>query len=64
MSTVPEVIAAAQMGIRVLGISCVANTASGLGEGKLTHDEVKRNVAGAQERFTRLVTALLRRLEV
>jgi purine-nucleoside phosphorylase len=64
MSTVPEVIAAAQMGIRVLGISCVANPASGLGEGKLTHEEVKRNVAGSQERFTKLVTELVSRLEV
>jgi purine-nucleoside phosphorylase len=64
MSTVPEVIAAAQMGIRVLGISCVANPASGLGEGKLTHEEVRRNVARSQERFTRLVTGLLRRLDI
>lgn len=64
MSTIPEVIAAAQMGIRVLGISCVANPASGLGKGKLTHEEVRRNVARSQERFTRLVTGLLRRLDI
>ena len=64
MSTIPEVIAAAQMGIRVLGISCVANPASGLGKGKLTHEEVRRNVARSQERFTRFVTGLLRRLDI
>jgi purine-nucleoside phosphorylase len=64
MSTVPEVIAAVQMGIRVLGISCVANPASGLGVGKLTHEEVRRNVARSQERFNRLVTGILRRIDV
>jgi purine-nucleoside phosphorylase len=63
MSTVPEAVTAAQMGIRVLGISCIANPASGLGAGKLSHEEVRRNVALSQERFTRLITGLLGRLE-
>lgn len=63
MSTVPEAITAAQMGIRVLGISCIANQASGIGTGRLSHEEVRRNVSSSQERFTRLVTALLNGLE-
>ena len=40
MSTVPEVITANHMGIRVCGISCVANAAAGISKNKLTHQEV------------------------
>jgi purine-nucleoside phosphorylase len=40
MSTVLEVIAAGQMGIRVLGISCLTNMAAGILPGKLEHREV------------------------
>lgn len=40
MSTVPEVIAANHIGIRVLGISCVTNLAAGISGEKLSHREV------------------------
>ncbi len=42
MSTVPEVIAANHMGMKVLGISSVTNIAAGLSGKKLNHDEVLR----------------------
>lgn len=62
MSTVPEVIVANYLGMRVLAISCVTNMAAGILPQKLDHKEVLE--AGYQVRDTliRLLKALLPKL--
>lgn len=40
MSTVPEVIAANYLGMKVLGISCITNMATGIAKEKHSHEEV------------------------
>ncbi len=59
MSTVPEVIVAAALGMRVLGISCVTNYAAGLSEHPLDHNDVQRVAAEVSENFSRLLRAVL-----
>jgi purine-nucleoside phosphorylase len=59
MSTVPEVIVARHMGIRVLGISCVTNMAAGILDQPLTHDEVIETGNRVKTEFTALLRAVL-----
>jgi purine-nucleoside phosphorylase len=59
MSTVPEVIAANQMGMRVLGISCITNMAAGILDQPLTHQEVLETTARVKDQFTRLVDRII-----
>ncbi|MBV9035423.1 MAG: purine-nucleoside phosphorylase [Acidobacteriaceae bacterium] len=62
MSTVAEAIAATHMGMQVLGISCVTNTAAGLSGEKLDHQEVLETGHRTSRTFVKLLTALLPRL--
>jgi purine-nucleoside phosphorylase len=62
MSTVPEVIVARALGLRVLAISLISNLAAGLSPVPLSHAEVVEAGARAQPRFARLVRALLPRI--
>ncbi len=59
MSTVPEVIALDQMGIGVVGISCITNMAAGVLPKKLVHSEVLETTARVKDRFVRLLAALV-----
>ena len=63
MSTVLEVIAARHMGVRCLGLSLVANPASGLVDGPLDHNEVLAAATGASAKLRGLLARLLERPE-
>jgi purine-nucleoside phosphorylase len=59
MSTVPEVIAAAYLGMRVLGISCVTNMAAGILPQALDHAEVIARGKEAGPRFIDLLDRII-----
>ncbi|MDR7440162.1 MAG: purine-nucleoside phosphorylase, partial [Armatimonadota bacterium] len=62
MSTVPEVIAARHLGMRVLGISAITDMATGEVVQPVTHEEVLRVARELEPRFVRLVRRILREL--
>lgn len=64
MSTVPEVIAANHMGMKVLAISCVTNMAAGILPEPLTHEEVLATGRKVADTLLRFLRALVPRLEV
>jgi purine-nucleoside phosphorylase len=59
MSTVAEVIAARQMGIRVLAISCVTNPAAGILDKPLHHQEVLDTAERVKGQFIALLRAVI-----
>jgi len=62
MSTVPEVIAAAHLGIRVLGISCVTNMAAGILDQPITTEEVIETGERVKADFVALLRAVIPRM--
>ena len=55
MSTVPEVIVAAHMGVPVAGISCITNLAAGISQHPLTHAEVIEVARAVEGKFLDLL---------
>ena len=62
MSTVPEVIVAKSLGMRILGISCITNWAAGLSDNLLDHTEVTEMATRIAPVFKKLLTALIVRI--
>lgn len=56
MSTACEAVAANHMGLKVCGISCITNMASGISEKPLDHKEVQEIADSISEKFCRLVS--------
>jgi purine-nucleoside phosphorylase len=62
MSTVPEVLTARALGMRVAGISCITNVAAGRSNTPLSHAEVLETTKRVAASFERLVTAFVQRV--
>ncbi len=62
MSTVPEVIVARALGMRVAAISCITNKAAGLTLAPLDHSEVMEVGRASAEGFEGLISEFVRRL--
>ncbi|MCB0267681.1 MAG: purine-nucleoside phosphorylase [Calditrichaeota bacterium] len=63
MSTVPEVIVARARGIKVAGISCITNHATGISTDQLSHEEVTEIANRVKPEFQRLLRALIPRMD-
>jgi purine-nucleoside phosphorylase len=62
MSTVPEAIVARQMGLRVLGISCITNMAAGVLDKPINHEEVIETGERVRATFAELLARVIPKL--
>jgi purine-nucleoside phosphorylase len=62
MSTAPEVIIANHQGVKVLGISCITNMATGILNKPLNHDEVVETSMKVREDFEKLLLDIIKNI--
>ncbi|HXH32337.1 MAG TPA: purine-nucleoside phosphorylase [Bacteriovoracaceae bacterium] len=63
MSTVPEVIAANHLGLKVVGVACITNYAAGIKQEKLNHADVKKVAEKAMVGFATILTETIGELK-
>jgi purine-nucleoside phosphorylase len=59
MSTVPEALTARHASMKIIGISLVANLASGRNEGELTHEEVMKTMDAVAPKVNAFLNELI-----
>lgn len=62
MSTAVEAVAANHMGMKICGISCIANMAAGISKTPLTHAEVQETADSVAPAFKKLITESIVRI--
>lgn len=63
MSTVPEAIVANYCGMKVIGLSCLTNYASGVSNKKLSHQEVIATANEVKDKFIALIMMILQNVK-
>ena len=64
MSTVPEIISAAELDMKILTISCLTNFAAGLTKKSLNHEDVVKMADKSSKEFSKLLIRLLYKLKI
>ena len=62
MSTVPEAVTASWAGLKVIGLSCICNSAAGVSTVGLSHADVIHAAGLAKEKFKTLVKEVIREI--
>ena len=59
MSTVPEIMKAKELGLQIIGISCLTNYGAGMEGAKLTHTDVLEASSRASIEFSKLLYQII-----